>query len=84
MRKNLARVVVAMIAAAAPLAITPAAYAAGDCSIGNGITVEDGQQWSERADENGGWYDYVCQEGTPVFTGYHWENPDELPVIRAT
>jgi hypothetical protein len=77
MRKTLVRLGVAIAATAAPLALmAPAAHAIGGCNLGDGIDRENGSEWQERADENGGWYNYVCQDGTPVFTGYSYE-PDD-------
>ena len=86
MRRTPVRLGVRVAAAAASLAVVaPAAHATGaSCDLGDGTPpIADGHEWSE-ADGFGGWYDYVCQDGTPVFTGWHWtDDPTTVPASRS-
>ena len=68
-----------LVAAAATAAsltlVAPAAHASGaSCGLGDGIVMEVGQAWAEADGLGGnGFYNYVCQDGTPVFTGWSYE-----------
>jgi hypothetical protein len=55
--------------------VAPAAHATGaSCDLGDGTVMEDGQTWGESDGLGGnGFYNYVCADGTPVFTGWSYE-----------
>jgi hypothetical protein len=89
MRRTLRRLSIGLAATAATAAaltlVAPAAHATGaSCDMGDGFVVPDGGEWSESDGLGGnGFYHYVCQDGTPVFTGWSYdEDPDTVPFTK--
>jgi len=79
MRRTLRRLSIGLAATAATAAsltlVAPGADATGaGCDLGDGTVMQDGQSWGESDGLGGnGFYNYVCQDGTPVFTGWSYE-----------